>query len=180
MIIKLSCSIQLTLFKESFIKVFSLLHEKLRLILLPTLIYPISQFVSNCSVYPASKSLMTIRHCSLFISSNFGVHQIHPASRSPKVLLRFFCSVAFIFPRTLYPINHKEFCRCYSKNLTIKKNQRKFISRAFEDLYLCQGQIWAILEPCDRTEFCSSLQGAPSKQLFFLLRAGLEPKAQVF
>ena len=31
-----------------------------------------NKLVSNCSVYPESKSLMTIRHCSLFISSNGG------------------------------------------------------------------------------------------------------------
>ena len=30
------------------------------------------ELVSNCLVYPASKSLMTIRHCSLLISSNIG------------------------------------------------------------------------------------------------------------
>ena len=32
----------------------------------------ISELVSNCLVYPTSMSLMTIRHCSLFISSNGG------------------------------------------------------------------------------------------------------------
>ena len=32
----------------------------------------LGKLVSNCLVYPASKSLMTIRHCSLFISSNGG------------------------------------------------------------------------------------------------------------
>ena len=57
------------------------------------------QLVSNCSVYPASKSLLTIRHCSLSISCNIDEQQVHPA---PQSLLTLRCSQDSSTPSHLY------------------------------------------------------------------------------
>ena len=59
----------------------------------------LSILVSNCSVYPASKTLMTRRHCSLFISSNSGEQQVYPAPKSPMTLR---CCQDFSVPLYLY------------------------------------------------------------------------------